>query len=83
MSKTDGERMFLREQMLERLYEYANYGDKKILTFDPKRYGNLIVQFGDNKPESIPLDCLAEELADDDNLREVFLEACENARAKL
>lgn len=83
MSKTDEERIAIREQMLQRLWDDANYGDKKILTFDPQRYGNIIINLGDGEPQSIALYVFAEKMMDDDILRDAYLELSDRLRANL
>lgn len=79
----DGERIALREKILERLWDDANYGDKKILTFDQSRYGNVFIDFGDGTPVSIPLFCLAERMVDDEELRNQYMDISDSVREKL
>lgn len=81
MSKTDEERIAIRENLLERLWKDASYGDGKVLTFDHERYGNIFVKFDDDVPESIPLFCFAELLMDNDELREQYIEFSDQYRS--
>lgn len=84
MARTDGERIAIRENILQRLWDDANYGDGKVLWFDSKRYGNIIVNFGGEEGvETIPLYRFAEILTDDDELRETYLRLSDSYRAKI
>lgn len=83
MSRTDEERIAIREKLLERLWEDASFGDGKVLTFDHERYGNVFVQLDDDVPESMPLFCFAELLMDNDDLREQYIEISDQYRSNL